>query len=258
MRATSRFRRRGKDTVKIKAIAAAGLLCLASASAWAEPRPKLAGELLSPREVVGIVRASGYLPTKAPVREDLVYGVRAVDSLGRPVRLVVDARSGDILAAQPVAAPGAPDRHRAQPGGRYRAVRPAGYEAPSRGGDLRPPARIGRSDAAPPPGTPPAAPEEAKPAQTSAAAPPGRSANPNARSVGPTAPVADPDPRPTGSAAPTFPPAQTLELVRASAAAPPGPNIRSIGPTGPVANPDARPTGSARKAPTFPPAQTLE
>ena|GEM_PF-3850603 len=255
---TRRFRRRGRDAVKIKAIAAAGLLCLASASAWAES--KVAAGLLAPREVVGIVRASGYLPTATPVREDLFYGVRAVDSLGRPVRLVVDARSGDILAAQPVAAPRATDRHRAPLTGRSRAVRPAGYEAPSRGADLRPPARTGRSDPDRPSGAETAAPEAAKPAQTSATAPPGLSANPNALSTGPTAPVGDSDRKPTGSTAPAFPPAQMLEPARTSAGTSPAPSVKpdalSTGPAVPVADPDPKPPGSA--ALRLPPARMLE
>ena len=197
--------------MKLKACLLAGLLGLTFGPVSAQPvRPTFSGELLTPPEAAGIVRSMGFVPTSTPVREGLTYAVRAVGPRGRPVRVVVDARFGDVLSVRPVAALGAPYP---VPPGRI-AVRPVPYEyhRPWFGPQLRPPAAIGRSDAYSPPPVPRArpGPDVAKPSQQSAAGPAAPPANSNVLTVRPAAPGADPTP--TGSTKPpAFPPAQTLE-----------------------------------------------
>jgi len=185
----------------------------ANADTAAEPvRPVSSGEVLTPPQVSGIVRSMGFVPTSTPVREGLTYVVRAVGKRGRPVRVVVDARFGDLLSVRPIAALGGP--YLVPPG-----------RIPWLGPQLRPPKAIGQFDANSAPPLPRARvapdaakqqsaaspePEAAKPSQQSAAGPEPPPANANVLTIGPAAPAADPTP--TGSAvAPTFPPAQTLE-----------------------------------------------
>jgi hypothetical protein len=201
--------------VKLKACLLAGLLCLTFGSVSAEPtRPMFSGESLTPSEATGIVRSMGFVPSSPPARNGLNYVVRAAGPRGRPVRVVIDARSGDVLSVRPIATFGAPYP---VPLGRI----------PWLGLQLRPPAAIGRSEAYSPPPLPRArtgpdavkpaqqsaagaAPAAAKVSQQSAAGPEPLPAKPNVLTIRPAAPAADPSP--TGSAkAPTFPPAQTLE-----------------------------------------------
>jgi hypothetical protein len=201
--------------VKLKACLLAGLLGLNFGPVSAEPaRPMFSGESLAPSEATGIVRSMGFIPSTPPARNGLTYVVRAAGPRGRPVRVVIDARSGHVLSARPIAALGAPYP---VPLGRI----------PWLGPQLRPPAAIGRSDAYSPPPVPRArtAPDAAKPSQQSAAGPEPPPAKPSQQSAaGPEPPPANPNvltirpaapavaPTPTGSAiAPTFPPAQTLE-----------------------------------------------
>src|SRR6202158_4722634 len=106
----------GRDAVKLKAVVVAGLVALGSSSALPEPlRPIFGGNVLAPSEVNGIVRSMGLVPTGRPVREGLTYAVLAADPRGRAVRVIVDARFGDVLsvrrgllAGAPRAFPGAP------------------------------------------------------------------------------------------------------------------------------------------------------
>ena len=205
--------------MKLKACLAAGLLGLTFGPASAEPaRPMFAGDLLTPPQAADVVRSMGFTPTGTPVRQGLVYVVRAVGPRGRPMRVVVDARFGDVLSVRPVATLGAPYP---VPPGRI-AVRPLPYEhdRPWLGPQFRPPAPIGRSDAPPPVPRARPAPDAAKPPQQSAAGPTGSAApaaplaSSKVLTVRPAAPAATgTDPTPTGSTpkAPAFPPAQTLE-----------------------------------------------
>ncbi len=197
--------------MKLKACLLAGLLGLTFGPVSAQPvQPTFSGELLTPSEAAGIVRSMGFVPTNSPVREGQTYTVRAVGPRGRQVRVVVDARFGDVLSVRPVAALGAPYP---VPPGRI-AVRPVPYEydRPWFGPQFRPPAAIGRSDAYSPPPVPRARPASnaAQPSQKSAAGSAAPPANSQVLTVRPAAPGADPTP--TGSTKPpAFPPAQTLE-----------------------------------------------
>ena len=204
--------------MKIPAILVAGLVALGSSSALAEPlRPIFGGNVLAPSEVNGIVRSMGLVPTGRPVREGLTYAVLAADPRGRPVRVIVDARFGDVLSVRRVVVAGPPGAY-PEPRRLYGAVRPrpyAPYERPWMGPDFRPPGMIGRVDPHEPyppvPRSRPGAPQGEKPDQKAAAAP----AQPNAAvvTVGPSAAARAADPKPTGSLPkkPSFPPVQSLE-----------------------------------------------
>jgi hypothetical protein len=206
----------GRDAVKLKACLAAGLLGLTFGPVSAEPvRSVSSGEVLTPPQVSGIVRSMGFVPTGTPARNGPTYAVRAVGQRGRPVRVVVDARSGNVLSIRPIAALGVAP-YPVPPG-----------RIPWFGLQLRPPAAIGRSEAYSPPPLPRAraAPDAAKPSQQSAAgseplpvepsqqsapSPEPPPANPNVLTIRPAAPSANPAP-PVSAKGPTFPPAQTLE-----------------------------------------------
>ncbi len=128
--------------MKLKACLLAWLLGLTFGPVSAEPaRPMFSGESLPPSEATGIVRSMGFIPSTPPARNGLTYVVRAVGPRGRPVRVVIDARSGHVLSVRPIAALGAPYP---VPLGRI----------PWLGLQLRPPAAIGRSDAYSPPPVP--------------------------------------------------------------------------------------------------------
>ena len=106
-----------------------------------EAQSMFSGESLAPSEATSIVRSMGFIPSTPPARDGLTYVVRAVGPRGRPVRVVIDARSGHVLSVRPIAALGAPYP---VPLGRI----------PWLGLQLRPPAAIGRSDAYSPPPVP--------------------------------------------------------------------------------------------------------
>src|SRR5262249_60899015 len=82
----------------------------------------------------------GLLPAGRPVRGGLTCSVIATDPRGRPVRVVVDARFGDVLSVRRVLALGP---------GAYPPRRLYGV-APWARPDFRPPGLIGRSDPYPP------------------------------------------------------------------------------------------------------------
>jgi hypothetical protein len=202
--------------VKIQAILGASLIALASSSALAEPlRPIFGPSVLPPPEINSIVRSMGLLPTGAPVREGLAYVVLATDPRGNQVRVIVDARFGDVLSVRRVIAAGPPGAY-PEPRRLYGAVRPrpyAPYERPWMGPDFRPPGTIGRVDPRsypPAPQSKPATSTGDKPEQKSAAAP---TKPTSVVTVGPSAAVRAADPKPTGSTpkASGFPPVQSLE-----------------------------------------------
>jgi hypothetical protein len=94
--------------VSNKAAACAVAICLASSAAWAQPAPMAGpmaglGPILPPQEIGRILRAHGLVPQATPVRNGEAYQVRAIDRLGRQVRVAVDARYGDILFSRPIA-----------------------------------------------------------------------------------------------------------------------------------------------------------
>ena len=63
---------------------------------------------LPPREVVALVRSKGLEPLSRPVRQGPAYTLRAADSAGRLVQVVVDARLGRIVRIVPTTRPDAP------------------------------------------------------------------------------------------------------------------------------------------------------
>jgi hypothetical protein len=203
--------------VKIPAILVAGLVALGSSSALAEPlRPIFGGNVLAPFEVNGIVRSMGLVPTSRPVREGLTYAVLAADPRGRPVRVIVDARFGDVLSVRRVVVAGPPGAYPEPP--RVYGVPPrpyAPYEMPWMGPDFRPPGLIGRADPylpyPPVPRSRPATSHGDKPEQKAAAAP--ASPRRSVVTIGPSAASRAADPKPTGSTPkpPSFPPVQSLE-----------------------------------------------
>ena len=186
--------------MKLKAVVVAGLVALGSSSALAEPlRPIFGGNVLAPPEVSAIVRSMGLVPTSRPVRDGLTYAVLAADPRGRPVRVIVDARFGDVLSVRRVVVAGPPGAY-PEPPRVYGGVPPrpyAPYEMPWMGPDFRPPGLIGRADPylpyPPVPRSRPVASQGDKPEHKAAS----RAA----------------DPKPTGSTpkASSFPPVQSLE-----------------------------------------------
>ena len=91
-----------------KAAACAVAICLASSATLAQPAPGTAdpmaalGPILPPQGIAKILRANGFVPQATPVRNGEAYQVRAIDRLGRQVRIAVDARYGDILSVRPI------------------------------------------------------------------------------------------------------------------------------------------------------------
>ena len=57
---------------------------------------------LPPHEILTILRSTGFDPLGQPVRRGPNYVLRAIDDNDREVRVVVNARSGDILSVTPV------------------------------------------------------------------------------------------------------------------------------------------------------------
>jgi hypothetical protein len=71
-------------------------------------------DIISPREATEVVRAAGLDPISRPVWRPGRYIVHAIDRYGRELRVVVDARMGDVVRAVPV--------------GGYADIPPRGYE----------------------------------------------------------------------------------------------------------------------------------
>ncbi len=100
----------------------AGLVSFVLVPAAEAQAPQQAGGLVPPRAVMGIVHSNGLDPVGRPVREGATYVVRAINRRGLLMRVVVDARSGDIRAVNRIV-PG-PD------GPGPVAMRPAPYGPP--------------------------------------------------------------------------------------------------------------------------------
>jgi hypothetical protein len=60
-------------------------------------------DALPPREVLALVRAEGLVPISPPLRAGRIYALRAVDPHGEPLRVIVDARWGEIVSVQRLA-----------------------------------------------------------------------------------------------------------------------------------------------------------
>lgn len=121
------------------AFVALALLALAAPAAAEPQRLAQATErgVLPPDEVIEILRDGGFDPLTQPLRRGANYVLRAVDDTDREVRVVVGARSGEIVAVTPVAT-----ASRMPPGGRvapYEPVQPAmpGYVPPAPPGTYR-------------------------------------------------------------------------------------------------------------------------
>jgi hypothetical protein len=83
--------------------AALAVLALATpAAAQNYPAQAYPAGGLAPREVFSILRSTGLDPLGPPMRRGPNYVLRAVDENDREVRVVVNARSGDVLSVTPV------------------------------------------------------------------------------------------------------------------------------------------------------------
>jgi hypothetical protein len=91
----------GDDVVKITAaLLALGLGVVATPLS----AQMLSYDLIPPYRVDMVVRAAGLMPVAPPSRYGASYIVRAIDRYGSPIRVVVDGRSGAIVAAHRIAA----------------------------------------------------------------------------------------------------------------------------------------------------------
>ena len=185
--------------------------------------------VIAPPEVTAIVRSNGMKPLTPPMRYGPSYMLRALDPNGQEVRVVVNARSGRIIAVRPVFGP------------RYAVVPPYG----------RPPAGV------------PLAEDGYGPNPRVAAVPPDVDGPPGAgppmvldRPAGAYPPGAGPAHGP--GAGPGYGPPP---VGRAPAASPPGPSVQA----GPPPLPRPRPKVASAAAPTdakpatavLPPASSL-
>ncbi len=74
-------------------------------AASAEPLrlpPTVVGDLLPPYEIATIVRSAGLDPVSRPMLQGRRYVLRAIDPDGIDVRVLVDARFGEIVAVRPL------------------------------------------------------------------------------------------------------------------------------------------------------------
>jgi hypothetical protein len=181
------------------------------------PQPPMAPaygpRLLPPQEVYTVVRESGFSPLGIPRQRGLVYVISVIDRRGDDGRLVIDARTGQILRFVPASRVGEyPDHDVAAP---YVTTpyAPAGRLPPisNLSGPPRPPASVPRVASRMPPTIPmpkaaPSRPDadkplvekpapqssqqsaavQVKPADAPAAAPPAVEAKPAAPTIQPT------------------------------------------------------------------------
>jgi hypothetical protein len=200
--------------VSIKAAGCAVAICLASSAAWAQPAPMAGpmaglGPILPAQEIGRILRAHGLVPQATPVRNGEAYQVRAVDRLGRQVRVAVDARYGDILFSRPIAM--------GPPGGYGPYGPPPGAMPPHYGGP--PPSTLGAYP--PAPGVRPTPPLPERAAALTPVHPPIPRPKPAAKPAAVTPAPATPPEAPATASAPAAAP--TPPTAEASAAAPPPP-----------------------------------
>jgi hypothetical protein len=81
----------------------------AGGTAGAQPiyaSPERFDPVLPPYEIMSIVRSTGLAPLTRPMRRGPYYILVAVDRVGRQMRVVVDARLGDIVNLRPALAVG--------------------------------------------------------------------------------------------------------------------------------------------------------
>jgi hypothetical protein len=190
--------------LSVKTASAACAVALSFASpVWAQspqPGPR-AGAVLPPYEVLTSVRSMGLDPVGRPALRGRVYVLRAFDATNFEKRVVVDARSGEVLSVR--------DAIDTSPAYTPYDPRYGHYEPP------RPPAGIARAE--PAPDIDPILDEPLFPRPTRVA--PGPSTGVRAAAVNPHAPL--PKTRPA-TAAPTVATATTTtQDTKAASAAPP-------------------------------------
>jgi hypothetical protein len=219
----------GSQAVSIKSAACAVVMCLASSAALAQPAPMAGpmaalGPVLPPQEIGRILRTHGLVPQATPVRNGEAYQVRAVDRIGRQVRVAVDARYGDILMLRPIAmSPGAYGPYGPPVAGYYGGPPPGtvGAYPPAPGvrptppppqhaalTPVHPPIPRPKPAAKPAAVTPAPAPEAAAPAAPAPAATPAAAAGGDAPGAPPAPPAAAPS---SPAAAPAIPPVAPLD-----------------------------------------------
>lgn len=205
--------------MKIKVSFITAAIALGANCASADPLQPSFDHALPPAKINTLVESMGLLPVGQPVRKGRTYVVLANNRLGRSVRIIVDARSGKVLAVQRVIAVIPPGTYPGRQPVDAASTRPY---APNQAGTaaVRPPDVVAR-----PPAPPPAKPDQ-KPTTTranppviaigtsSAVAepkPPGSASDPVVTVGTPSAkPVADPKP-PGNASSPSFPPMQSFE-----------------------------------------------
>jgi hypothetical protein len=69
----------------------------AATPALAQYRAPPYGAVLPPYEVVTIIHSMGFEPVGRPVLRGPVYAIQALDDVSIPVRVIVDARSGNVV-----------------------------------------------------------------------------------------------------------------------------------------------------------------
>jgi hypothetical protein len=189
----------GRSFVKIQAILISAAIAFGSSCAFADPVQHRFGGVLPPAKINGIVRSMGFMPAGPPVRNGPTYAVFATGRRGTLVRVIVDARFGNLLSVQRVIAVIPPGAYPARQQVDGAVPRPdAPYQ--TRTSDVRPPGPIARPPALPP--------EKAE--QKSATAP--ANSNPAVTIDASAAkPAADPKSTKSTSGSPSFPPVQSLE-----------------------------------------------
>ena len=135
----------------------------------------------------------GLVPVGQPIRNGPTYAVLATTHRGRSVRIIVDARFGNVLAIQRVIA--------VIPPGAYPTPQPVDAAVPLRTPVVRPPELMARPRALPP--------EKPEPKYTATPASP----NPPVVTIGVsnTEPPADAKPIGSTPSSPSFPPVQSFE-----------------------------------------------
>jgi hypothetical protein len=111
-----------KQSILVLAVA----VMLGSAGAGSVAAQTLAADVVPPHETFAIVRSMGLSPLGQPVRRGGLYVLRAGNRHGEVMRVVIDARAGEVVSINPVS--GGPDRY-VEPG--YRP--PAGIPGPRSG-----------------------------------------------------------------------------------------------------------------------------
>jgi hypothetical protein len=187
----------------------------------------IAQAVLPPYEILTIVRSAGLDPLSRPARQGSTYALRAIDSYGEEVHVVVGAQRGQILSVQRVVPVAAPYYEAPEPAYRYRygpryAPTPEYYEPQTRYDPLPPPAadprviRAPRDQETAKPAAKSATPKRAVAVKKPQALPPAAPAETSAAAPAATGPAVAgtakaETPKPPDAQASEIPPVQTLE-----------------------------------------------